>query len=339
MKQAGGLQSPHLAPAPRPTIVTPSGSQTTHPERGHRPTRRGGITDVVIRGALGVKPLWAVAKHQARRMMIQRAERLGIPWKGRVATYEQLDWAPLFAQVNNPTLTYPANYRASFHGYDAGHLCWQAAFEFEVASNAVHASLYPEAGPASDRALREGCHRALLAQLPQPPATVLDLHCTVGLSSFALGAAFPRAAITALDFSPHYLTVARYEAERRQAAISAWHHALPEATGLASGSFDLVSAFLLLHEMPQPTTRRILREVRRLVRPGGGFAVMDMDPACQAYQTMPAAVMTLLKSTEPFMDQYFALDLEGELHKAGFDAVTSTPCSPRHRLVLARVAL
>ncbi|MFO0059157.1 MAG: SAM-dependent methyltransferase, partial [Cyanobacteriota bacterium] len=60
--------------------------------------------------------------------------------------------------------------------------------------------------------------------------------------------------------------------------------------------------------------------------------------SCSAYQTMPAAVMTLLKSTEPYMDQYFALDLEAELRLAGFDAVTSTPCSPRHRALMARVA-
>jgi SAM-dependent methyltransferase len=302
-------------------------------------TRRGALTDAMIRGALSVKPLWAVAKHQARRMMIQRAERLGIPWSSRVAAYEQIDWDPLWQEVNDGSLAYPANYQASFHGYDAGHLCWQAAFEFEVASNAVHSSLYPEAGSGSDQALRAGYHQALLAQLSQPPATILDLHCTVGLSSFALGALFPQAAITALDFSPHYLAVARYEAERRQADIRAWRHALPEATGLAAGSFDLVSAFLLLHEMPQSTTRAILREARRLVRPGGCFAVMDMDPSCQAYQTMPPAVMTLLKSTEPYMDAYFALDLEAELRQAGFDTVTSTSCSPRHRAVLARVAI
>ncbi|MEB3258919.1 MAG: class I SAM-dependent methyltransferase [Cyanobacteriota bacterium] len=303
------------------------------------PTRRGALTDAMIRGALSVKPLWAVAKHQARRMMIQRAERHGIPWTARVADYERVDWAPHWQAVHDGSLAYPANYQASFHGYDAGHLCWQAAFEFEVASNAVHSSLYPEAGPTSDQALRVGYHQALQARFPQPPGTILDLHCTVGLSSFALQAAFPQAAITGLTFSPYYLAVARHEAERRQVGIQAWRHALPEATGLPASSFDLVSIFLLLHEMPQPTTRRILREARRLVRPGGCLAVMDMDPGCQAYQTMPAAVMTLLKSTEPFMDAYFAFDLEEELRSAGFDAVTSAPCTPRHRAVLAEVAV
>lgn len=302
-------------------------------------SRRGGISNGLIKTALTIKPLWSVARFQARRMMIQRAERLGIPWNSTVKAYEQVDWSQLWQQLHNPDLSYPANYRASFHGYDAGHLCWQAAFEFEVASNAVHSSLFPEAGAASDQALRVGFHQVLQAELPQPPAEILDLHCTVGLSSLALRQLFPQAAITALSFSPHYLAVACHEAERRQAGISAWCHALPEATGLASGSFDLVSAFLLLHEMPQLTTRRILREVRRLLRPGGCFAVMDMNPACEAYQTMPAALMTLLKSTEPFMDQYFALDLEAELRDAGFDEVSSRPCTPRHRAVLARVAL
>jgi hypothetical protein len=52
---------------------------------------------------------------------------------------------------------------------------------------------------------------------------------------------------------------------------------------------------------------------------------------------MPAVIMTLLKSTEPFLDDYFALDLEQELRDAGFDSVTSQPCSPRHRAVVAKV--
>jgi ubiquinone/menaquinone biosynthesis C-methylase UbiE len=291
----------------------------------------------VINALLSVRPVWLIAKRQARSMMIRRAERLGIPWTTSVDALRQVDWQPHWETVIDSSLAYPDNYRASFHGYDAGHLCWEAAFEFEVASRAVHSSLYPEAGAHSDRALRDGYHEALLAALPQAPATILDLHCTVGLSSFALRRAFPAAAVSALDFSPYYLAVANHHDARQDGGIQAWHHALPEATGLPSGSFDLVSAFLLLHEMPQATTRRILREARRLLRPGGSLAVMDMNPACGAYQTMPAAIMTLLKSTEPFLDQYFALDLEAELRNAGFHEVTSRPCSPRHRAVVASI--
>jgi ubiquinone/menaquinone biosynthesis C-methylase UbiE len=316
------------------THAAASGSST---DAARPRSARGAIANRLINTLLSVPPIWSVARGRARAMMIRRAERLGIPWTATVAELSAVDWQPLWDSVHDDGLSYPENYRASFHGYDAGHLCWEAAFEFEVASRAVHSSLYPDAGADSDRALRQGYHDALLAALPQPPATILDLHCTVGLSSVALRRTFPAAAVTGLDFSPHYLSVARYRNCLEGGGIEAWRHALPEATGLSDGSFELISAFLLLHEMPQDTTRRILREARRLLQPGGSLAVMDMNPACGAYQTMPAAIMTLLKSTEPFLDAYFALDLEQEMLDAGFDSVTSRPCSPRHRAVVAAV--
>jgi SAM-dependent methyltransferase len=233
---------------------------------------------------------------------------------------------PLWDQIYREGVALPANYRASFHGYDAGHLCWQAAYEFEVASNAVHSSLYPDAGAHSDQVLRQGYHERLQQQFPQAPARILDLHSTVGLSTFRLEQTFPTATITGLNFSPYYLTLAAYNAGQRGSTVKSWVHALPEATGFPDGSFDLVSAFLLFHEMPQTTTRRIFREVRRLLPPGGCFALMDMNPESGVYQTMPAFVMTLLKSTEPFMDAYFNLDLRQELLEAGFDSVQLQPC-------------
>ena len=298
---------------------------------------RTDLTSQLVGKALAVKPLWALAKAQARRMMIGRAERLGIPWRETVADLSQRDWQPLWDQVYREGVDLPANYRASFHGYDAGHLCWEAAYEFEVASNAVHSSLYPDAGAHSDQVLRQGYHERLQQQFPQAPAHILDLHSTVGLSTFRLEQTFPTATITGLNFSPYYLTLAAYNAGQRGSTVKSWVHALPEATGFPDGSFDLVSAFLLFHEMPQTTTRRIFREVRRLLPPGGCFALMDMNPESGAYQTMPAFVMTLLKSTEPFMDAYFGLDLRQELLAAGFDSVQMQPCTPRHRAVIAQV--
>ena len=300
---------------------------------------RPNLSSQVIHALLSVRPIWLIARRQARTRMIRRAERLGIPWTARVEELRQMDWEPHWDSVVDPSLAYPANYKASFHGYDAGHLCWDAAFEFEVASSAVHAPLYPDGATDSDRALRQGYHEALLAALPQTPATILDLHCTVGLGSIALRRTFPNAAVSGLSFSPYYLAVARHHAEERGGDIHSWHHALPEATGLPAASFDLVSVFLLLHEMPQDTTRRILREARRLVRPGGALAVMEMNPVCSAYQNMSAPIMTLLRSTEPYLDHYFGLDLEQELLAAGFDSVSSRPCSPRHWALVASVGL
>ncbi|MEO1522600.1 MAG: methyltransferase domain-containing protein, partial [Cyanobacteria bacterium J06633_2] len=182
-------------------------------------------------------------------------------------------------------------------------------------------------------------HDVLKAKLPYQPQSILDLHCTVGLSTFALKALYTQAQVTGLDFSPYYLSVAHYQAQQRQENSIHWIHALPEATGLAAQSFDLVSAFLLFHEMPQDTIHKIFKEARRLVKPGGYFTFMDMNPNSAAYTTMPPYVMTLLKSTEPFMEQYFALDIEDALLSAGFDQVTETINSTRHRTVIAQVRI
>lgn len=302
------------------------------------PSPTATLATQVVNGLLGIKPLWAIAKGQARSLMIKRAERLGIPWRETVQNLEQQDWQTPWQNIHNPDLQYPDYYQAAFHGYDQGHLCWQAAFEFEVAANAVHSSLYPEAGAQGDARLRQSYHDLLLAQLPQAPQQVLDLHCTVGLSSFTLQALYPQARLTGLDFSPYYLAVAAYKGQQKQTNID-WVHALPEATGLAEQSFDLVSAFLLFHEMPQQASRKIFREARRLLKSGGYFTFMDMNPQSPAYLTMPPYIMTLLKSTEPFMDQYFALDIEQELLAAGFDTVRITPNSSRHRTVIAQAQI
>lgn len=291
-------------------------------------------TSRVVAGLLAVPPFWSAARWQARRMMVRRAERLGIPWRETVSDLQNRAWEEDWQAVHDPELHYPANYSASFHGYDAGHLCWEAAFEFEVASNAVHSSLFPHAGAKSDQALRDGYHRVLESHLSRSPGEILDLHCTVGLSTDRLKRSFPTSSVTGLDFSPHYLAVARRR-DRDRLGDGRWLHALPESTGLEPSRFGLVSAFLLFHEMATVTSQRIFREARLLLAPGGCLALMDMNPASGAYQSMPAALMTLLKSTEPFMDQFLALDLEGALREAGFVRIHSEPCSPRHRAVLA----
>jgi ubiquinone/menaquinone biosynthesis C-methylase UbiE len=297
--------------------------------------KQPGLASHLINGILSIKPLANLAKYQARNMMIKRAENLGIPWRDTVKQLSSIDWEAEFQQIQNPQLTYPEYYRRSFHGYDKGHLCWDAAFEFEVAANAVHASLWTDAGAKGDQKLRQTYHDVVKAQLPIAPENILDLHCTVGVSTFALQDVYPQAKLTGLDFSPYYLTVARYNSQQRNAQID-WVHALPEATGLPEASFDLVSAFLLFHEMPQEGTQKIFAEAHRLLRPGGHFTFMDMNPQSEAYKKMPPYILTLLKSTEPFLDRYFALDVKQALIEAGFKAPTITQNSPRHRTVVAQ---
>jgi hypothetical protein len=78
--------------------------------------------------------------------------------------------------------------------------------------------------------------------------------------------------------------------------------------------------------------------MRRVLRPNGHFALMDMNPYSDIYVKMPPYILTLLKSTEPYLDQYFSFDLASELVAAGFEAPMSIANTPRHRTVIAKAA-
>ncbi|AFZ58868.1 class I SAM-dependent methyltransferase [Anabaena cylindrica FACHB-243] len=290
----------------------------------------------LVNGILSIQPLANLAKHQARQMMIKRAERIGVFWTQEVEKLRSRDWSTDLAQVQNSQLTYPDYYVTSFHAYETGNLSWQAAFEVEPAAHAVHAKIWQDTEAQGDAKLRQSYHKILESSISQPPQDILDLGCSVGMSTFALQAAYPQAKITGLDLSPYFLAVANYRSQQHQATIN-WVHAQAETTGLADASYDLVSIFLMCHELPQSATQKIFAEARRVLRPGGHLAIMDMNPKSEIYKKMPTYILTLLKSTEPYLDEYFSLDIEQALVKAGFQTPTITSNSPRHRTVIAQV--
>jgi ubiquinone/menaquinone biosynthesis C-methylase UbiE len=293
----------------------------------------------LINGILAIKPLANLAKHQARQMMIKRAEAIGVQWTQEAAALRARDWTVEFNQVNNPSLAYPDYYVRSFHAYEEGNLGWQPATEVEVAAYAVHARIWPEEGAKGDARFRQSYHDILKAQLVKAPQEIVDLGCSVGMSTFALQALYPQAKITGVDLSPYFLAVAQYRSQKRGTAQTAptWLHAPAESTGLPSASVDLVSACLLFHELPRTAAVRIIQEAKRVLRPGGHFALMDMNPKSEIYGKMPPYILTLLKSTEPYMDDYFSSDLEQAIANNGFTKPTLTCNTPRHRILVAQV--
>jgi SAM-dependent methyltransferase len=290
----------------------------------------------LVNGLLSIKPLFDIARYRARKMMIDRAEKLGVPWRETVQQLQSLDWTEELKTVENRDLVYPDYYVCSFHAYEKGNLDWLPAFEVESAAYAVHSTIWPGAGKDGDPRLRREYHRVLQAQIPGNVSDIVDLGCGVGMSSLALQETYPDATVTGVDLSPYYLAVANYQGRERGERI-VWKHAAAEKTGLASGEFDLVSSFLMFHELPQLASQEIFVEARRLLRSNGYFAIMDMNPRSEIYRKMPPYILTLLKSTEPYLDQYFTLDLEKELIEAGFEKPVIVATSPRHRAIVAKV--
>jgi ubiquinone/menaquinone biosynthesis C-methylase UbiE len=299
------------------------------------------IATQLVNSLLSVKPLANLAKKQARGLIIKRAEAIGVAWRNDVKQLRARDtsndfspqWDVELADIQNPDVAYPQYYLTSFHAYDEGNMGWHPAMEVEVAAYSVHAKIFSETGRAGDAQLRRSYHQVLQEQLPTAPQQVVDIGCSVGMSTFAIQAVYPQAQITGVDLSPYFLTVANYRSARHPQIK--WLHAAAENTGLPAASYDLVSLFLICHELPQAATLQIFQEARRLLKPGGHIAIMDMNPASEIYGQMPPYILTLLKSTEPYLDQYFSLEIDRTLQTAGFQKPTITANSPRHRTIIA----
>jgi SAM-dependent methyltransferase len=291
----------------------------------------------LVNGILAIKPLFDLAKYQARQMMIKRAASIGVNWLENAEKLRSRDWSAEFNQVNNPHLNYPDYYERPFHAYTEGNLGWEPASEVESAAYAVHARIWKDAGAEGDSRLRQSYHDVLRAQLPNAPKDILDMGCSVGMSTFTLQETFPDAQVTGVDLSPYFLAIAQYRTQERSTqSPPVWLHAAAESTGLPSASFDLVSACLMFHELPRTAAVQVFQEAKRLLRPGGHLAIMDMNPQSEIYAKMPPYILTLLKSTEPYMDDYFFFDLEGAIVQAGFTQPTVTCNTPRHRTVIAQ---
>jgi ubiquinone/menaquinone biosynthesis C-methylase UbiE len=307
------------------------------------PTDR--LVSQVVTSLLSISPLAKFAKYQARELIIKRAESIGVAWRDDVKFLRSRggseafspQWEADLAQIANPNLEYPKYYLTSFHAYERGNMSWDAAMEVEVAAYSVHAKIFAETGTTGDAQLRKSYHDLVTQALPTPPQNILDIGCSVGMSTFAMQAVYPEAHLTGLDLSPYFLSIANYRAEQKQARQINWVHAAGESTGLPANSYDLVSLFLICHELPQTATREIFQEAKRLLKPGGHIAIMDMNPASEIYAQMAPYILTLLKSTEPYLDRYFTLDIAQALIDAGFHAPTITANTPRHRTVIAKV--
>jgi ubiquinone/menaquinone biosynthesis C-methylase UbiE len=295
-----------------------------------------GLASRIVNGVLAIAPLANFAKNRARKMMIDRAEAIGVPWRDNVKQLSDRNWDTELAAVENPQIEYPPYYLNSFHAYQKGNLSWLAAWEVESAAHAVHAKIWSDGDVGGDAMLRQSYHQVIEEQLEIEPQRILDLGCGVGMSTFALQELYPQARVTGVDLSPYFLAVARYRSQQQQKPLD-WLHRGAETTGLPDRSFDLISACLMFHELPQTAAREIITEAHRLLRPGGYLTIMDMNPRSQIYAQMPPYILTLLKSTEPYLDQYFALDLERVIIDAGFTKPKVTINSPRHRAIIARV--
>ncbi|KAF6176088.1 hypothetical protein GIB67_000182 [Kingdonia uniflora] len=242
--------------------------------------------------------------------------------------------------------SFRTDYLNPFHAYDEGNLSWLAAAEAEAATMSMVRRAIPYASSLEEaNKIVRGNWLQAIEQHHQKYSgklkieDILDIGCSVGVSTRFLVDRFSSAKVTGLDLSPYFLAVAQFKEKERAQRMNpiSWIHANGESTGLPCKSYDIVSLAYVLHECPRRAIVGLVKEAFRLLRPGGTIALTDNSPKSKILQELSPVLFTLMKSTEPYLDEYYLTDLEDVMKEAGFVNACTLLTDPRHRTVMGTV--
>jgi len=130
---------------------------------------------------------------------------------------------------------------------------------------------------------------------------VLDLGCGTGTLALLIKSHHPKADVFGLDADPKVLEVARAKAAKAGLSIRL-DHGMAFELPYPDVSFDRVISSLLFHHLTRGNKERTLREVFRVLRPGGELHVADWGKAQNQLMRMAFVLVQLLDGLETTMD-------------------------------------
>lgn len=124
---------------------------------------------------------------------------------------------------------------------------------------------------------RERSFRERLADLArlEPGQSVLDIGCGTGsLAIVAKRRVNAAGSMHGIDASPEMIARARKKALKAGVDIT-FRQGVAENLPFPDGRFDVALSTLMLHHLPSAARKQCLREIRRVLKPGGRVLVVD----------------------------------------------------------------
>jgi ubiquinone/menaquinone biosynthesis C-methylase UbiE len=152
------------------------------------------------------------------------------------------------------------------------------------------------------------------------PRRILEIGCATGMATVPVAQAFPRAEMHAVDLGAALLRYAHARAESLQARV---HFSQQDACHMdfPDDHFDLVYSIIVTHECPVPVLRTMLKEIHRVLKPGGIMlhdGYFDPPPLAPLDEVMNTWFAR--NANEPFSYGFRRFDFKKAFVAAGFKA-------------------
>ena len=164
-----------------------------------------------------------------------------------------------------------------------------------------------------------------------PGQHVLDLGCGTGAVSLLLAKRQPAARIVGLDPDAKALARAAEKSLAAGASID-WQKGYAGRAPYPAHSFDHVLSSLMIHHLKSEEKQAAFRDVKRLLRPGGAFHLLDFGPPKNVIER----VLTAILHHDGRMQDNLSGRLPEWLREAGFADVREVES---HRTLFGRVSL
>ena len=171
-------------------------------------------------------------------------------------------------------------------------------------------------------------HMKMASAVPVPKdgkvLRILDQGCSCGQLTVALKQRFPDAEVWGIDIGAPMVRYSHMRAVDMGVDVN-FRHALAEDSKFPDGHFDIVTSYILHHEVTLEASQKIVAESHRVLRPGGIYYPIDFNTNGKKLLGGPTPYakirewMTYRWNHERWLMDYQAFDQAAEMTKVGFD--------------------
>ncbi len=214
---------------------------------------------------------------------------------------------------------FPPYYRRTFHWQTDGYFSEHSAEVYELGVELLFRGtadvMRRQIIPPITELVREmgGADRVKL----------LDIGCGTGRTLHQLAVAHPTMRLHGADLSPAYIKKARDRLSHVAELTLAVENG--EALPWSDATFDAVTSVYMFHELPRNARRNVMREMFRVLRPGGLVVIEDSAQVSESPELADVLHGFPRDFHEPFYADYLADDLGATLREVGFDVVATQP--------------